>query len=584
MRATIRCGVLTATLLALAPGAGAALDWTGRVGVLYDRTDTWPAPGSHHALPNLSLDLGGSASGSLPDPGILDWSGAVNYRRDSRSFDGTQTRLTDALAYRLGVSLLDYPASPISASAFANRTDTRVESHTGTPFTGSRTADSVGGSVRLAPRALPRLELSYRNDRTDETLPVLGDHESSRNWLNARFAQSAQTFNSYGSFTGEWNDGTWVYDKNDNYLVTANATARLGEETSAFVSETFYRRVPNSSAPEAFSQNLNSFSAGARSGRIPGEKWQVRFLSREGMASTATASSDTESTTLDAFRDFRLGESGDYLMLVGSASRYRASTSVGTTDSAGGDVGADYAHRRTMEGGGNYELAAGPRVGYVTASGADDRFGYGAAARASITTTWNGYALSGVYSAGYGNNLSGRLGWLLEQRASGTFRGRAGSGSYALQLNATARRGHSPTGDEGLQSLALQGDYRVKRLGAYAQIAISNGILAGTPSQFIGDGLFLPVGYNTHSTAITIGGNATPYPGLTANLEARYGVSSIPGQPQLEAAQGIASISYRFGLLELTLEDRVFGPSFDPSAVTSNLLMLRAARTFGSRF
>lgn len=584
MTASILRGVLTALLVSSVPGAAYGYDWMGRVGLLYDRTDTWPGDDAHHVQPRLNLDLAGSLDGSVVDPGVVAWKLAASYRRDSASFDGSETRLNSALGYHFDAAFFRNPTSPFTATVFADRSDSTFDDYTGTPFSGDRLAQSFGGGIRLAPHLLPTLHLDYRRTDVEETLPLVGAHESSSDRLAARFTQSSSTFNAFASFVGEWNDGTWVYDQNSNYTVTADAHAYVDDDTQVFVSDTYYNRVPDTSAADAFAQELNSFSGGFRSGRKAGEKTVLRYVGRRLYASTQLGTTESTSNGVNFFQDFLLGTEGDYLTVSADASMHDGSTPLGSTASRGGTLGADYAWNRSQKGGNSYELAAGPRVGYVVADGSKDQFGYGARARGSVATSWNGYGLSGVYSVLYGNNLSGQVGWVLEQRASASARGRAGAGNVGVTLAANTLRRYGPNGDEAVRGINLVGDYRWRDYAVLASYALSSGVLPGTPDDFVGDGFFVPVGFDTQQQTFTLGANARIFTGLVGSVELRYASSSLPGQPDLETGQGIASLSYRFGMLEISLEDRVTGPSLDPTEATANLVMLRASRTFGSRF
>lgn len=586
MSARIRFGLLASLLLSLAPGAGLAYDWEGRVGLLYDRVDVWSEGGGHTSLPTLDLDLSAALQGSIVEPGVFSWKLGGAYRRDSQSFNGSRLRLTEAFAYDFDAALFRNPTTPVSLQLFARRDDSTFKSYSGTTVAGSRTSDTYGTTLSITPAGLPVLEASYVRNTREEDLPDLGRHDATTDRLTARYRQSAPTFNSFGTFTAEWNDGSWVYDKNRNYSVQAEAQAPVGATGALYVSDSYYHRTPTTSLTGAFSQDLNSFVGGYRSGQEPGDKTMLRFANRHGLASSALATTESTTNALDYFQDFRVGDEGNYVEAVanGSMNDLRT-TAAGRTSSSGATVGADFAIRRATERSRYWwELAAGPRVGYVASDTTGDDLGYGANGRAGISTNLGGYNLSALYHVIYRNNLQGLAGWLLEQQGTAFVEGQVGDGRATANLSLIGRRGRSALGAEGVQSLLAQANYRWSGYTVYTGLTLSRGILQGTPNDFVGDGFFLPIGYDSKALGVTLGGNVRIGSALAFGLEGRYSSSSGPGQPDLESAQWIGTVSYRLGLFELSIENRLTAKTFDPSTATDNIFMLRASRTFGNQY
>jgi hypothetical protein len=572
-------------LLWLLPASTLALEWSARIGLMYDKFDRWPDAGTHIPQSAVNLDLGLDALGSIGSPDVFAWSAGGVYRRYDQRFNGYRSSLTSALAYHLDASLFRHRTSPLTLQVFADRSDSQLQTFSDRTLTGDATAETLGGRLAINPELLPKLDINYQHVRREETLPGLELHRATTDRLQVRYTQSAQNFTSYGDFTGEMSDGTWVYDQSRSYAVTAEAQAIPWDGASFFLTDGYYHREPTSSGAQgAFAQDINAFQGGFRSGTIPGDKLIIRFLNRRGLASTSATASESIYNALEYGQDFRVTSLGDYVQGVASVSRQEVSAGNLLGDSSGATAGADYVRRRTPSPGTTYELGAGPRVAWLHVPGSSEKFGYGAAGRASAMTPWRGYVLNGAYTITYGNSIYGREGWSLDQNFSASISGNAGPGRFSGQIGGLARRAHSPVGEEAVRSLSAIGDFRWDTYSVFANVSYSSGVLPGTPSNFIGDGLFLPIGFQSSSTSVGLGGSVRLFNHLTGAAELRYRSSSGPGQPDIEAAEGIASVSYRYGYFEFAIEDRAQGTGFDLSNLSANLFMIRASRAFGNRF
>ncbi len=571
---------VAATLLCLLPAAGAAMDWTAQVGLGYDRKDEWSPATERQTVPRLDLDLHLDLGGYLASPGILNWRGSVGYRRVEETAAGNQS---DQFTYHASAKVFDHGETPLKLNLFADRTDSRVESSGGgTTAVGDQVGSAYGAIARLHKAGAPALDLGFFRSQDEEKIGSLLNHDRSMSSVSAGFAHAAGDARVNGSYNGQWSDGSWVADQNTMHQVSVVATSSLGSERNITVSDQYYRRAPTTSASDAFASEINSFRAIFRDG-VVGRMSQVSYSDQRAVTASAGVWEEAVANSLGYQHDLALSSSEYFLRGTADASATEQRRSDGVSlSSRGGTVGAELWWRRIASG--TYEIAAGPRVGLLQAAGEPIRAGYGVFAHATLVAPWRGRQVSAFYDASYGSNLFGQPGSTLQQSANGTVSGAAGIGRYNAGVTLAAQRSSTPVfGPSAATSISALAGYAWLRYSLSAQSSLSHGILPGT-SGFVGDGLFIPVGFDTLQISTVLQGNVSFDSGLGAHVDASYTESIGPGQPSNSVRGAGCGLSYRFAAFAVSIDDRFQRyqqPSIDYS---NNLFFVRVSRAFGSGF
>lgn len=572
---------IAASLLSLLPFAGAAFEWTGQLGFVYDRTDSWRENLVHDVRPHYDLDLRLDTKGFFDSPGVFDWRAGAGYRRSSTELNGAKTQLADSFIYSFEGALFRHAESPLTLTGFASRSDTRFGAVAGLDAPGNRTVDRYGGVLHLASAVTPDVDLGYQRNSFKDEIPAQPDHARASDIFSAQLVHDVGAFALNANYQRENSDGTWVSDQFASDQLYLNAQASLGTTSSVFMYDQYYRRGATTSAAGAFNLDLNTFQVGYRAGTLPGDTTLVRYVNTRALTDTGATLLETLSNTLAYQQDFPTSNSEVFV---------RGGADLTTRDSRGGlaDVNSRGATLRTeawwrrSDRRRTYELSAGPLVGALQSEDST-RFGYGATARARAEAPWKNYTIGAIYDVTYDTNLFGRNGWALSQQASGSIGGPAGDGRFMVQLGALARRGWADgLGDQAMRSLSARGEYSWQRYKARGQLEMQSGILPGTPQSFLGDGLLIPVGFSTHSTTAVGGVDVRLLTSLSATAQLRYTLSTAPGQPDLDLLETLGAISYRYGAFVLSIEDRLSRST--ASSATDNVVFVRVARTIGTHY
>lgn len=576
--------ILAATAL---PAVGLAFEWTASAGVLYSRNDLWPDWGVHSKETHLDIDLRLDAAGFFDRPGIVDWAGGIGYRRVSDKLNGAQTSLADALTYHLELDLLRNQTSPLGARVFAQQLDTRVDRFEGTTAGGDRRLQRLGGSLRLTPPGLPYVEVGYERYKLNEDLALLSSHDSTDHIVTGALRHGTSNFSLAAQYRGDFSSGNWVADQYDSYYLLAQAQSLLGASQDGrrlSVSERYFKRTPTTDATGGFAVDANAFGAIYQSGLGPGTVTIVQYLSNHGLNAAGASTNESSANTLRGEHDFAIDGPEFFLKgtLVGSLVQLRANAT--ELRSSGETAGAQLWWRR-QAGGGLYELAGGPLLGFVQQTGEPNDLGYGASALARGSRPWRDYQLGLNYTLDWGSNLYGTPGWTIDQRLTASIGGAAGPGRFDAGASASARRSWNPIfGDNATRSLQFNATFAVTQHVLYAQGSLQSGMTGATPGEFVGDGLFVPAPFDSRTWSFLGGATTRLFTGLSARAQARYSSTHSPGQPDLTYTEGLASLVYHYAAFDFSLEDRYLVTETGASRYAQNSIMLRVARTFGTRF
>jgi hypothetical protein len=573
--------------LLAAPAAASAFEWTGRAGFMYQRSDVWPLVGDRISQPHFDLDLRLDARGYFGNPGIFDWAGGVAYRRIADSVDGRRTSLSDALSYRLTAALFQNRTSAFQLNLVASRTDSTLESlASSSTLSGDSTATRYGAHAQLRVAGVPTIQTGYELNQIEERLPGAALHSRDSQLADFGFAHSAGGAGIGMKFDGNWSTGTWTADNYDQYIVSASGRAHVTEKGELFFNDQYTHREPTATTGTFYGYDFNGFTAGFRQGMIPGDTATAFYRTLHSLIDASGLTTESVSHSGRYEQDFRLGDSKFFLRPLGDVTYFQQRFPTSTVTTSGETARCLLWWRDAADRASLFEWYAGPVIGLLQQPAEDPRVGYGASAAIRYSGPWLSNRLSTGYQVDWSEDVFGQRGWSLRQQASAGLTRPVAYGNLSIQGALSAYRGWTPTGGDLVQrSVQLSSIYSRQRYSADANFTLTSGrspIVAG--ADFVGDGLFLPSGYQFHSLSLAIGGTAELFPNLKGRLQLRTASTRGPGQPDIAFLEAGGSLIYRYGAFDFSLEDRYQTSLNDPNAVPVNLLMLRVSRTIGSLY
>jgi hypothetical protein len=578
---------LTAALLVLLPALGGALDWNGSAGLLYSRTDIWPTAGARVGNPHTDLDLRLDLRGDIGGPGIFAWSAGGGYRRIADSVGGRQAAKSDAYAYRIRAGLFQNRTTPFKLQLYADRTDSKLENLVGSnTLPGDSTVTRYGTQALFRAADVPTVQTGYERVEVDETIPGALARSRDSHLANFAFGHSAGGASINMRFNGDWTTGSWTADNYDQYVVTAEANSLVTAAGNLFFTDQYTHRTPTAATGPTYAFDLNAFTGGFRAGMRPGEMLSTFYRTVHSVVAAGAVTTETTSHSGRHEQDVRLGESSKFFLRPLADVTYFDRKVGATSITTSGETvrcllwWRDASDRRLLE------WNAGPAVGLLQVPGESQRTGYGAAAAVRYSGPALGYRGTASYEVDWRSDIFGQRGWTLRQQGLAGLSGSLAAGSYTAQLQLTTFRGWSPlAGDYGQRNLQLSGIYRQRSYGADINIALASGTAAAVSGvDTIGDGLFLPKGFDAHTLTAWIGGDAEIVRNLRGRLQLRATNSSAPGQPDVSYVDVGAAITYRYGAFDLSLEDRYTRAIDDPDLIPANVFMFRVARSFGTNY
>lgn len=578
---------IAAGLLALLPALGSAFEWAGSVGLLYSRSDAWPEGADRVSAPHLDLDLRLDVRGVIGGPGIFSYSGGVGYRRIADSLDGTQTSLSSALSYRFAGNLFQNRTSPLRLNLFANRTDGTVENQgsVGT-VSGDTTVARYGAHAQIRISDVPTLQTGYEFVEVDERFPALAIQRSRDSHI-ARFGfgHTAGGASINMRFDGDWTRGTWDADNYDQYVVTADGRSLITGRGEIYFADQYTHRDPTVASASVWGYDFNAFSLGYREGATPGDTMLASYRTVHSLIDAGGATTETVSHSARYEQDFRLGKSAYFLRPMADVTFREQRLTTGPLTSSGETLRLLLWWRKKA-GPSLLEWNAGPAIGLIQESGEDARVGYGASATVRYSGPWLAQRASLTYQADWRSDLFGQPGWSIRQQGSAGLHGGGLGGRYTVQATASAYRGWTPSqGDQAQRTVQLTGSFSRFKYAGDASIGFASGTaptVAG--ADFVGDGIFLPVGFDTHMLSIHAGATAELLSSLRVRAYVRASSNQAPGTPDFAYLETGGSLTYRYGAFDFSLDDRYQRSLADPPTPPVNLLMLRVARTIGTRY
>jgi hypothetical protein len=561
--------------LALPRPSRAALEWTARAGLDYQRTTTEGPATPATTVPRLDVDLALDLSGSAP--GVLDLGGGVQYRRTAVTQSSVDA-VRDQLSYRLRSTIFSNPRSPITVTGHA----TRVEDDFSTDgaAAGSLRSTVYGGDFTLNGVTRPRLTAGYTFSDLDQASPLVGPSERTVHTVNAAAGHGTATYTIGTRYRGSFAEGTYAFDNFDDHRVDVDADVDLTRDFKLRLTDTYYLRHPTTESPFNPRQELNSLSAVLTRLGERGDNQTASYSYAHGLQSALDSEDQERSQHRLTYALLRVLPDPEW--------RIRGQVDVAFTEDRLGDatrrasgqsLGGTLFWRR-QRGSNVFEVRGGPTVGVLEPDGQDAVLGYGGTAgltyvRQAAIVTQTGYELS------YGSDLQGIPGWTLRQQAYGSAEGRLGHGLLRGSLQASAdRRDNDLFGSGASRALSAALGYRVARGDLRLDAGVQDGLVGAAP----GDGLFLAPPFDSHVRFATLSGSYGLFRYVTVRAHLRRTSRDLPDRPPLGEQEAYASLELAYGALRFAVEDKYVAAEVPTGELRVNQVFFRVSRVLGTRY
>ncbi len=585
----LRRAVAVALGIAL-PGFAAALSFTGLVGLRYDRLDNWTPAGAHLTLPTTGLDGNLDATGYLLSPRILRWGAGVNYGQ-TRSSYGVGDTTSTGLGYRLSADLFEFRGSKMKLGGSASRgtIDASIEPDSGLPVTGTTTEQTYLVHSLVAADRRPSAWASALRREATNTGFGRAEITDSTNQINAGLQHGPGPFQYVLDYSGRWNEGSLGPLNFRSHLIGLSGTALIAPNVTGFANSRYSLRIPEVEDPLNPRVETNTVGMGARwrGGDDLSGSTAYTYAHFLLLAPAATPLEQvSHSLSTDASRPFGPRWTGG-VQVVLSLGQSR----LGTEEQidAGQTVGATVGWRRPADekvSGLGFE--AGPLVGVLEPQTGSTTIGYGVRSNASWASR-TGLAPT-RYAAGYGveyaKDLFGQPGWTLTQNASASASTLLTSTVRASgALVASGARRETPLfGGRSSRAVTASGGIGWRAYSLEVSAGLNDGVTGSLSQSALGDGLFFPEKYDTHSRYATAQAVAQLTRRMQFTAVARYALIQSPSIPEQREASIWGTIRYTLGRFQLSVENRYSVGGTTALDDRSNLLLVRLSRFVGGRF
>lgn len=573
----VRALVALSLLAALTRPAAAAVAVYGSVGAGYVLSSRWSETGdSESSLLDFNADLNVH---SPLFPGLLDFDGNAHYL-GARGYGDSPGR-SDAWGYRLTLSAMRESDHPVQLSASRDYTEFSAGgSQTGTTVTTAYTA-----AADLHPMTAPGLTAVLRRVETENRSfgsPV------------GRFETTGLTLLAYQSvpdlwyrlqYDTSWNSGTFAESNYAGHDVVASAEMAVTPSVSLQMSGAYSLRGPTTASPLNPRYDGQSLAAGVA--------WTSSATSSAGFAysygnSVTTVVGETprsvSSHSLSASHSRHLGE-GWTVSGGASANASEIEAPGGRQHSTGESLSASANWTRAY-GKLSLRFSGSASAGGVQSPGRAAQGAWGGGLSGGAGTSFGSWSASGSYAASYGSNLGGFGSSSFTQSLSF---GAAGPsilrGFLTANLTLSSRRSDREIlGTTGGRSINLHATSTWGVTHLTLQAALSDGLSQALKGSVAGDGLFLPLDYNTHSRSVSLQASTATRSALTVSGIARYLEIESPGQgTRWETALGVR-LGYPLGAFTFHLEDTLSNTGGPNGSATGNVVFVRVTRGFGTAF
>jgi len=569
-----------ASLLLLAPALAAAGSYTlsGVVDTGYGRTD---AVSGGVSSTSPAWDYGGQLS-LVATPiraDLLQLQASGSYRQLTTSYFETRNK-SDNFGFQAALGLLQN--MPVSFQAHASRTWSDFNASAATTQTGATLSTTAGGTAVFHVEALPTLRAGLT--RTDFENRGLGGTTTSGTSQRLALAGSHSLENqSYSaSYDTSWNQGSFADSNYRNHIFAFQGIAAVARGLELRLSDSYFLRRPEQDALASTNPRYDDNALSADLFWRPGGVLSGSANYAYRHSQIAVLGSPDSDTIAHSF-----ATSADYLLTpewsvsgTGAVGRTESRLGDETRSAAGESVGAGVRWQRKV-GEYDYSATASASVGLTQPETGKDLRAYGVGLGGGVHTSLAGWALGANLGASYNSNLLGAVGSSLRTTFSGTAASRFASG---LQLRAQAqvsdqRQESDFLGKSSNQLYTLQGTAAFRTNWADLAVGLSNGA-----SQNLVDPALsptLPRTLNTASRFATLSGGTQLLDSVLAEALARYLETEAPARPLTWETAFNLRLIYRIGLFDLSLEDRYSVGGFDGFRSKVNVVLVRAARSFG---
>ncbi|WP_242343966.1 hypothetical protein [Anaeromyxobacter terrae] len=567
--------------IAIGPARGLAFDYSGRLGLRYDRTDGW-IDGQHGFVPVLNLDGAASASGYLFAPDALRLRGGLEYDRLRRGAGGDES--TDGtLTYEGSASLFETRESRLGASAEAyRRVIDFTTSAAAAAVTGTRVESGYGARARYADHVLPMLSLgAFQRDSNSVDAAGVERAETTR-LVEVSTQHGPGPYSARVDYRGRWNEGDLAIQDYTTHEVDANASTSLGGAVEGFASVRYDLRLPGNVDAVNPRYEGDLVRSGARwTGEASRGSAHYAYthvslsapalLDRERIQQSVTAYHEvTHSPRWESAWTASLALTQDRLAAV--------------EETAAGQMAGAVLRWRARGEARSLLLEAGPTLGLLEPAAGGSELGYGAHARARLDGAWDVVRYGIDYAIDHRSNLDAVLGWGLRQSLLVEGARSFSSVSTRLALTASATRQDLKLfGASSTRDVLLRAGATWRRHEVTLDAGVLDGV-SGALQGIRGDGLFLPPEFDTHSryAMLIIGSELAERLRLTGRI--RHAAVSGPEYADQRETNVGGGLSYRIGLVTFSVEETYTFAEAGSTTRRRNDLFVRASRTFGGRF
>ncbi|HEX9398995.1 MAG TPA: hypothetical protein VF912_02700 [Anaeromyxobacter sp.] len=578
MRIRLTTVLLAASLGLGAPAATGALEYSGRLGMAYERSETWSGP-EYSLVPRLRLAGSLEAQEWWIGPGVIDWTGRIGYD-ETRTQYATANEKYNGLTYGSMLGFLNNSSSlaKLRLTASRSRSDYSLDSDA-IRTTGSAVSDAYSVSGGVGVPGLPGLRSQFAYG--DTLSAGLGRPETRTTTKDfALGMQSGQAgLDTNVDYRLQWGSGTLDPVNYTLQRVGLTSVLKPSEHVFAGISGSYFLRDPSVLGPS--NPRLEHTIVNAVVGwseQSSSRAWGQYTYQHATTTNTSLQVQEHMADTVSA--NFSQRTSPEWEWVESAAVSFGWNRAAAAQSSSGTSQTLGLTANWNKPAGG---ASLGVRAGGFEGEGASPAFAYGANAsgHASWQRPTRTFGLS--YAATYEANVDAAPGWSTTQSVSADVRGGAlGSVAWAASVLGSGSRSGGPLGASAQRSLSVQSSFTHERGTLLLAAGVSDAV-TGSLSNPISDGLFIPAGFNTHSRYASASASVPIREQLSARASAKFAILSGPGTPdQREALLG-AGLYYGIGYWTLTLDESYTTGGTSSFDHRVNLLFVRLSRSFGGR-
>lgn len=572
--------LLAALPLSLLPRLARPIDVSGQLGGAYLRVDQW-ARGAHTS--EYTWDWNGNldASGAL-SPGMLEFSLGARYLSSATYYAGTHSR-AEGWGYRLRLAALSSTWYPVTFSASRDHAEFTADVKAGR--TGSTVLTNLGMEAEMRRPDLPNVRAQVR--RIEIVNRSFGNPEmhADSTVLGLQASQAVQGGNYSVAYDTTWNKGDYADSNYQNHNLAVLSTLELGKELEAQILGHYYLRNPgdrNPLNPRYDSDDLSTQLRWTPRSDVTGNLGYSYYRSTVDIPGADIR--DQVGHGLVASANYRAGN----WSFNGQTAANVFTTRLGATEerTAGQQLGGSVYY---SQGRGRINLTAsgGLTLGLFEPAAGRTELAYGASGSLGVSTLVSIWNTTASYAADYGSNVGGLEEKSFRQQLVLQAEGPAWArGNLLARLSLSSQRreqsllGTAASRTARLEVQAIWRGYLLRLEGGFLDALGDNLSPAGS-----GDGLFLPLDYNTHSRYAILSASVPTQFGLVLSGAARIASVDVPGRGGSQWERGLELIArYTLGGWTFSVEERLATGGAAGGSSTGNTLLVRASRAFGARF